>query len=82
VNVGGSSRPRSAYSPECQVLTLATTSPAGNHDDAQRRARTSGWHSRCGGGRTTTYGFVVRNFANPFFLEVLSGAQQVAGPAT
>ena len=24
-------------------------------------------------GRTTTYGFVVRNFANPFFLEVLSG---------
>jgi DNA-binding LacI/PurR family transcriptional regulator len=30
-------------------------------------------------GRTTTYGFVVRNFANPFFLEVLSGAQQVAG---
>jgi DNA-binding LacI/PurR family transcriptional regulator len=29
-------------------------------------------------GRTTTYGFVVRNFANPYFLEVLSGAQQVA----
>jgi len=29
-------------------------------------------------GRTTTYGFVVRNFANPFFLEVLAGAQQVA----
>ncbi len=29
-------------------------------------------------GRTRTYGFVVRNFANPFFLEVLSGAQQVA----
>ena len=29
-------------------------------------------------GHTTTYGFVVRNFANPFFLEVLSGAQQVA----
>jgi DNA-binding LacI/PurR family transcriptional regulator len=32
-------------------------------------------------GRTMTYGFVVRNFANPFFLEVLSGAQQVAGDA-
>jgi DNA-binding LacI/PurR family transcriptional regulator len=32
-------------------------------------------------GRTTTYGFVVRNFANPFFLEVLSGAQQVAADA-
>ena len=29
-------------------------------------------------GRTTTYGFVVRNFANPFFVEVLAGAQQVA----
>jgi LacI family transcriptional regulator len=29
-------------------------------------------------GRTTTYGFVVRNFANPFFLEVLSGAEQTA----
>lgn len=29
-------------------------------------------------GRTTTYGFVVRNFANPYFLDVLSGAEQVA----
>jgi DNA-binding LacI/PurR family transcriptional regulator len=29
-------------------------------------------------GRTTTYGFVVRNFANPFFLDVLSGAEQTA----
>ncbi|MGP7999620.1 MAG: LacI family DNA-binding transcriptional regulator [Streptosporangiaceae bacterium] len=29
-------------------------------------------------GRTTTYGFVVRNFANPFFLDVLSGAEEVA----
>jgi LacI family transcriptional regulator len=32
-------------------------------------------------GRTMTYGIVVRNFANPFFLEVLSGAQQIAGEA-
>ena len=32
-------------------------------------------------GQTTTYGFVVRNFANPFFLEVLSGAEEVAGEA-
>jgi LacI family transcriptional regulator len=32
-------------------------------------------------GRTTTYGFVVRNFSNPFFLEMLSGAQQVAAEA-
>ena len=29
-------------------------------------------------GRTTTYGIVVRNFANPFFLEVLGGAEEVA----
>lgn len=32
-------------------------------------------------GRATSYGFVVRNLANPFFLEVLSGAEQVAGDA-
>ena len=32
-------------------------------------------------GRTTTYGFVVRNFANPFFLEVLNGAEQAAAEA-
>jgi LacI family transcriptional regulator len=29
-------------------------------------------------GRTTTYGLVIRNFNNPFFLEVLSGAERVA----
>jgi DNA-binding LacI/PurR family transcriptional regulator len=32
-------------------------------------------------GRTSTYGFVVRNFANPFFLDVLAGAEQVAEQA-
>ena len=32
-------------------------------------------------GRTTTYGFVVRNLANPFFLDVMSGAEQVASEA-
>ncbi len=32
-------------------------------------------------GRTSTYGFVVRNFANPFFIEVLGGAEEVAGEA-
>src|ERR1700733_8690911 len=32
-------------------------------------------------GRTTTYGLVIRNFSNPFFLEVLSGAEQTAGEA-
>jgi len=32
-------------------------------------------------GRTTTYGLVIRNFNNPFFLEVLSGAEQAADEA-
>jgi LacI family transcriptional regulator len=32
-------------------------------------------------GRSTMYGFVLRNLANPFFLEVMSGAEQVAGEA-
>jgi LacI family transcriptional regulator len=32
-------------------------------------------------GHTTTYGLVIRNFTNPFFLEVLSGAEQVASEA-
>jgi DNA-binding LacI/PurR family transcriptional regulator len=32
-------------------------------------------------GRSNTYGFVVRNFSNPFFLEVMRGAEEVAGEA-
>ena len=32
-------------------------------------------------GRTTTYGLVIRNFSNPFFLEVLTGAEQLASEA-
>jgi LacI family transcriptional regulator len=32
-------------------------------------------------GRTTTYALVARNFANPFFLQVLSGAEDVAEEA-
>jgi DNA-binding LacI/PurR family transcriptional regulator len=32
-------------------------------------------------GRTSTYGLVVRNFSNPFFLEVLAGAEEVAASA-
>ena len=30
-------------------------------------------------GRTNTFGLVVRNFSNPFFLDVMLGAEQVAG---
>jgi LacI family transcriptional regulator len=32
-------------------------------------------------GRTTMYGLVIRNFNNPFFLEVLTGAERVASEA-
>ncbi len=32
-------------------------------------------------GRTTSYGLVIRNFVNPFFLEVLSGAEEAASRA-
>jgi LacI family transcriptional regulator len=32
-------------------------------------------------GRTTTYGLVIRNFTNPFFLEVLTGAERAASEA-
>jgi LacI family transcriptional regulator len=32
-------------------------------------------------GRTTTYGLVVRNLSNPFFLEVLTGAERAADEA-
>ena len=32
-------------------------------------------------GRTTTYGLVIRNFSNPFFLEVLTGAEEAASEA-
>jgi DNA-binding LacI/PurR family transcriptional regulator len=32
-------------------------------------------------GRTTTYGLVIRNFSNPFFFEVLTGAERAASEA-
>ena len=32
-------------------------------------------------GRTTTYGLIIRNFSNPFFLEVLTGAERAASEA-
>jgi LacI family transcriptional regulator len=32
-------------------------------------------------GRTTTYALVVRNFSNPFFIDVISGAEEVAAEA-
>lgn len=32
-------------------------------------------------GRTSIYGLVVRNFTNPFFIDVISGAEEVAAEA-
>ena len=55
---------------ETRRRIVAVAEQLGYHANPQARALRRG--------RTTTYGFVVRNFANPFFLEVLSGAQQVA----
>jgi LacI family transcriptional regulator len=55
---------------ETRQRILATAKALGYRANPQARALRRG--------RTSTYGFVVRNFANPFFLEVLSGAQQVA----
>ena len=55
---------------ETRRRALAAAEQLGYHANPQARALRRG--------HTTTYGFVVRNFANPFFLEVLSGAQQVA----
>jgi DNA-binding LacI/PurR family transcriptional regulator len=69
------------------TASLALNGQRGVADDTRRRilvaAEQLGYHANPQAqalrrGRTTMYGFVVRNFANPFFLEVLSGAQQVA----
>src|ERR1022692_2353021 len=72
------------------TASLALTGQPGVADSTRRRivavAEQLGYHANPQAqalrrGRTTTYGFVVRNFANPFFLEVLSGAQPVAAAA-
>ena len=64
------------------TASLALTGQPGVADSTRRRivavAEQLGYHANPQAqalrrGRTTTYGFVVRNFANPFFLEVLSG---------
>ena len=69
------------------TASLAINGQPGVAEETRRRivaaAQQLGYHANPQAqalrrGRTTTYGFVVRNFANPFFLEVLGGAQQVA----
>lgn len=53
-----------------RIRIIAAAEQLGYHANPQAQALRTG--------RSTTYGLVVRNFANPFFLEVLSGAQEVA----
>ncbi len=52
---------------------LATAAELGYRANSQAQALRRG--------HTTTYGLVIRNFNNPFFLEVLSGAEQAADEA-
>jgi len=53
-----------------RVRIVAAAEQLGYHANPQAQALRTG--------RSTTYGLVFRNFANPFFLEVLSGAQEIA----
>jgi LacI family transcriptional regulator len=53
-----------------RIRIIAAAEQLGYHANPQAQALRTG--------RSSTYGLVVRNFANPFFLEVLSGAQDVA----
>ncbi len=52
---------------------LATAAELGYRANSQAQALRRG--------QTTTYGLVIRNFSNPFFLEVLGGAEQAADQA-
>jgi DNA-binding LacI/PurR family transcriptional regulator len=72
------------------TVSLALNSQPGVAEDTRRRilaaAAELGYRANPQAqalrrGRTTSYGLVIRNFSNPFFLEVLSGAEQAAGQA-
>ena len=58
---------------ETRRRILATAAELGYRANSQAQALRRG--------RTTMYGLVIRNFNNPFFLEVLSGAEHAAGEA-
>ena len=72
------------------TVSLALNGQPGVADDTRRRilaaAAELGYRANPQAqalrrGRTTTYGLVIRNFSNPFFLEVLSGAEHAADEA-
>ncbi|MGD0608333.1 MAG: LacI family DNA-binding transcriptional regulator [Streptosporangiaceae bacterium] len=58
---------------ETRRRILAAAAELGYHANPQAQALRRG--------RTSTYGLVIRNFSNPFFLEVLTGAERAAGEA-
>ena len=59
--------------PATRRRILATAAELGYRANSQAQALRRG--------HTTTYGLVIRNFSNPFFLEVLGGAEQAADQA-
>ena len=72
------------------TVSLALNGQPGVAEDTRRRilAAAAELHYRANPqaqalrrGRTTSYGLVIRNFSNPFFLEVLRGAEQAASQA-
>jgi len=64
---------QSGVAPKTRLRILAAAEELGYRANPQAQALRRG--------RTTTYGFIVRNFSNPFFLDVMSGAEEVAGRA-
>jgi DNA-binding LacI/PurR family transcriptional regulator len=72
------------------TVSLALNGQPGVAEDTRRRilAAAAELHYRANPqaqalrrGQTTSYGLVIRNFSNPFFLEVLRGAEQAASQA-
>ena len=64
---------RPGVGPETRERILAAAEQLGYRAHPQARALRSG-HSN-------TYGLVVRNLGNPFFLDIISGAEEVASAA-
>lgn len=72
------------------TVSLALNSQPGVAEDTRRRIlaaaaeldyRANPQAQALRRGRTTSYGLVIRNSGNPFFLQVLSGAEQAASQA-
>lgn len=64
---------RDGVAQQTRERILATAKRLGYRANPQARALRRG--------RTTIYGLIVRNLSNPFFLDVISGAEEVAGEA-